>query len=397
VPFQGPNCAPNAPTVETQTIQPPTTEFAPAARADNKELQRQIAIFSRIPRLNELYDAVADIVLILNRHRQIVYANKALEDALHLEDRATVYGLRPGEALNCQHSTETHGGCGTTRFCGHCGAARAILLGLRGKKSTEECHLLRNPKGEALDLRIVSTPFQFEDESFVVVIVTDISHEKRLQVLERTFLHDVSNTLTILRGVADLATMSGGLEDAVLIKELDLGVQRMTDEINGHKELVAAESGDLPVHPIPLSSLAVLQETAALYQGLENARTKLIQIDPAASDVSFSTDKTQLTRILGNMLKNALEASPAAGRVVIGCEHDDDTHVSFWVQNLQVMSAEVQLQVFNRSFSTKGKGRGIGTYSIKLLSECYLKGKATFASSPEYGTIFRVTLPLALV
>ena len=52
--------------METQITQLPT-EFAPAARADGEELQRHIAIASRIPRLNELYDAVADIVVILNR------------------------------------------------------------------------------------------------------------------------------------------------------------------------------------------------------------------------------------------------------------------------------------------------------------------------------------------
>lgn len=34
----------------------------------------------------------------------------------------------------------------------------------------------------------------------------------------------------------------------------------------------------------------------------------------------------------------------------------------------------VQLQIFNRSFSTKGKGRGTGTYSMKLLTKRYLKG-----------------------
>ncbi len=381
--------------METLISQPPT-EFAPAARADGEELQCHIATASCIPRLNELYDAVADIVVILNRHRQIVYANQALQDALHIEDRTAIYGLRPGEALNCQHCAETPGGCGTTRFCRQCGAVKAILSGLRGKKAFEECHMLRNPGGDALDLRVVSTPFEFANQSFVIFIVTDISHEKRLQVLERTFLHDISNTLTVLHGVAGLAAESGSLEDAELIQELNIGVQRMTDEVNGHKELLAAENGDLPIHPSSVRSLSFLQEVVALYRGLEIARTRTIQIDPSSADVTFSTDKTQLTRILGNMLKNALEASPSGERVLVGCEHDRDTQVSFWVQNFQVMPSEVQLQVFNRSFSTKGNGRGIGTYSIKLLGERYLKGKVSFVTSPEQGTIFKVTLPLVL-
>ncbi len=346
--------------------------------------------------MKELYDAVADIVVILNRHRQIVYANQALEDALHLEDRKAVYGLRPGEALNCQHCAETPGGCGTTRFCHECGAVGAIQTGLRGKKAIEECRMLRKPGGDALDLRVVSTPVVFENQPFVIFIVTDISHEKRLRVLERTFLHDILNTLTVLRGVADLATMSGSLKDGALIKELDLGVQVMIDQVKGHKELLAAESGDLPIHPASMSSLSVLLEVVALYRGLEIARPRTIEIAPSSADVQFSTDRTQLMRILGNMVKNALEASDPGECVVVGCDRERDRRVSFWVQNSQVMPAEVQLQVFNRSFSTKGNGRGIGTYSTKLLCERYLKGKVSFVSSPGQGTIFKAALPLAL-
>ena len=86
----------------------------------------------------------------------------------------------------------------------------------------------------------------------------------------------------------------------------------MIDEVKGHKELLAAESGDLLIRPTSMSSLSVLQDVVALYRGLEIARAKTIEIVPSSADVRFSTDKTQLTRIMGNMLKNALEASPQA-------------------------------------------------------------------------------------
>jgi sensor histidine kinase regulating citrate/malate metabolism len=57
------------------------------------------------------------------------------------------------------------------------------------------------------------------------------------------------------------------------------------------------------------------------------------------------------------------------------------------------MPLDTQLQIFNRSFSTKGGNRGVGTYSIKLLTERYLHGKVSFISSVETGTIFKVILP----
>jgi sensor histidine kinase regulating citrate/malate metabolism len=54
----------------------------------------------------------------------------------------------------------------------------------------------------------------------------------------------------------------------------------------------------------------------------------------------------------------------------------------------------VQLQIFVRSYSTKGKGRGLGTYAMKLFTEKYLGGRIDFESRPETGTTFRVELPL---
>ncbi len=67
--------------------------------------------------------------------------------------------------------------------------------------------------------------------------------------------------------------------------------------------------------------------------------------------------------------------------------------VWFEVHNPAYMPRDIQLQVFQRSFSTKGEGRGLGTYSIKLLTERYLCGTVSFKSSPEEGTVFRVEYP----
>jgi signal transduction histidine kinase len=58
------------------------------------------------------------------------------------------------------------------------------------------------------------------------------------------------------------------------------------------------------------------------------------------------------------------------------------------------MAPEVQARIFQRSFSTKAqRGRGLGTYSMKLLGERYLGGAVSFVSAAGTGTVFSVTLP----
>jgi sensor histidine kinase regulating citrate/malate metabolism len=78
--------------------------------------------------------------------------------------------------------------------------------------------------------------------------------------------------------------------------------------------------------------------------------------------------------------------------VTLACKSEPDGIV-FSVRNPSVMDRSVQLQVFQRSFSTKGTGRGIGTFSIKLLTEQYLGGKVWFESGEPGGTVFHVRLP----
>jgi sensor histidine kinase regulating citrate/malate metabolism len=53
-----------------------------------------------------------------------------------------------------------------------------------------------------------------------------------------------------------------------------------------------------------------------------------------------------------------------------------------------------QLQVFQRSFSTKARGRGLGTYSMKLFGEGCLGGSVWFTTSEAAGTTFSISLPL---
>jgi sensor histidine kinase regulating citrate/malate metabolism len=91
------------------------------------------------------------------------------------------------------------------------------------------------------------------------------------------------------------------------------------------------------------------------------------------------------------MLKNALEATPENEVVEMGVKSTKDG-IMFWVQNPGVMPRDVQLQVFQRSFSTKGHNRGLGTYSMKLIAERYLKGKIDFVSKQGTGTNFFILL-----
>lgn len=376
---------------------PLPTQFAPAERATPQEIERQAHFFAAgSPLWLFIFNTVPDFLMVLNLERQIVFANQSLLTFLGRETPA-VMGLRPGEALACVHACESECGCGTTEFCSTCGAVRAILTCQRGESNLQECRILQSSEGEALDLRVWATPLRANGQQFTIFTVSDISHEKRRHALEHVFFHDIMNTATALHGYAELlgkasSTAPEDLDEMYAIM-VDL-TERLIDEINCQREIAAAENQELAVHPAEIDAGQLLQGVVDQYGRQKICQGKALRVEACARPASLVSDPTLLRRVIGNMVKNALEACRPGDTVTLGYEGGQD-EVELWVYNPNRMAREVQLQIFQRSFSTKGKGRGLGTYSMKLLGERYLRGKVSFVSSQE-GTIFKINLPLRL-
>ncbi|KAA0252923.1 MAG: histidine kinase, partial [Chlorobiota bacterium] len=90
------------------------TQFAPPERTPQDILLAQISAIKEHNDLTRVLDAIPEYVMILNKEREIVFANKSLLEYLQVEDEFLSKGFRPGEAINCQHAFESEAGCGTT-------------------------------------------------------------------------------------------------------------------------------------------------------------------------------------------------------------------------------------------------------------------------------------------
>jgi signal transduction histidine kinase len=224
-----------------------------------------------------------------------------------------------------------------------------------------------------------------------MVAVEDISQAKRLAVLRRTFFHDVLNTAGCIQGYARyLATSDAGELEAHA--ELGRLADQLVEDIQAQRDLIYAELGDFQVQMAPVDVVALLQDIRLQYARHPVAEDRSIRLT-AVWDGLVISDRQLLMRVLGNMLKNALEATGPCGVVSLGCTAQGNL-VTFAVSNAEVMPEDVQLQIFQRSFSTKEtNGRGVGTYSMKLFGERYLGGKVDFTSLDPDGTTFTLTIP----
>lgn len=366
------------------------TDFAPADRSDIHHLQDLNALIESTPHVKDLIDAMPFVVLILNKNRQIVSANQKVCSLLGVEMHDAL-GKRPGELIGCIHAENGPNGCGTGIHCKVCGAVNAILNSMNsGQKVTEECRITLHDGG-ALDWEVTTSPLVVEGHSLICLGVQDISHLKRRSSLERTFFHDIINQLGAIAGFIKL--MADEYDESKELKEVIALTNELLEEVLSQRNLSLAENGDLAPKVECIELKPLLQRLGQLYQKHPVASGKTICVS-VSDDLTIQTDAQLFKRVVGNMLKNGLEASSRGQTVTLSADCRDGV-VAAHVHNPSVIPQDVQLQIFNRSFSTKkGTGRGIGTYSMKLLGEKYLKGQVFFASTPESGTTFTIALPL---
>ncbi len=372
------------------------TAFAPAERVSQEVILRQHRRLVSTFGSTQLIDGIPDPFGVVNEQRQLIFANRALYESFGYPDLNQVLGRRPGEVIDCCHAFKgDHGVCGTTSFCRTCGAVRAVLSSLKGAEACNECRIMRRD-GSALDFRLWSRPLTIDSKRYVIFSIRDISDEKRRQILEQVFFHDIMNLVSVVLGYsAFLGSSETSKEVADALGIIEQVSTQMVETIRAQSDLRAAEDGDLVIHPMMCNSLDFLQQLQARYSMIDVAKERLIEIAPEAQPADFFTDRSLFERVLGNLVKNAIEACAPHQSVTLSCG-TEGAFVWFTVHNPAAIPEDVQTQIFQRSFSTKGKGRGIGTYSIRLLTERYLKGKVSFTSSQEQGTTFTVTYPVMI-
>ncbi|MGQ8335198.1 sensor histidine kinase [Sunxiuqinia sp. A32] len=355
------------------------------------------ATIERIEYIKEILSSLSSIICIINKSNQLVFTNDILRDKFGLDIETNILGMRPGEIFNCENADNDTGGCGTTEKCKYCGAFNAIEIAWKeNKKITRECKItsVKDNITHQLDLEISATPLLFEDQ-YMIISIVDISEYKRKQILERIFFHDILNIAGSLSGIIQLFPQLEKDEKGEYLTIMNSLSDQIIDEIRAQQLFIKAESDGLIVDPKPIRLQTFLEEILGKMKFHQVAYDKEIAISNKVGNDTIITDLTLLSRTVVNMTKNALEAIDFKEKVIIEVEKQDDQYC-ISVHNNTFIPKHIQDQIFKRSFSTKGINRGVGTYSMKLLVEKYLKGKVSFISTVESGTTFYAFLPKSI-
>jgi len=115
-----------------------------------------------------------------------------------------------------------------------------------------------------------------------------------------------------------------------------------------------------------------------------------VQFTSSKPEINIIFDRTQLIRIITNLIKNAKQAG--ATKIIVEIADNDKEVVITIRDNGEGIAPENQDKIFEPKFTTKTSGMGLGLAMVKKIIETY-NGSITFTSSKNAETVFTVTLP----
>lgn len=337
-----------------------------------------------------LADLATDRLFVIDGRLQVVRANKAFLDAFGLSGPEALAGQTLGSVTACRHAGNGQG-CGAAAACAECGWLQAVEACGRSGRGEQECRILQEG-GRAFDFAVTVAPAGSGE--LRVCGLKDLFAAKRLRVLERAFFHDVTNLSAGIRGLCEIEQGSDSGQADELRLLIHDGADKLVEEVERLRALRVAENGDLRVFLSPVAPGEILQRVADRFKEDSSARHLEVVIDDAGAPSAFETDRDLLPSLLGEFARNAIEASKRGDRVTLACRAEGG-QIVFSVHNPAELDGNARAHVFERSFSTKGPGHGVGAYRTKLIAERCLNGRVGFVSGGHEGTTFYLRFPLA--
>lgn len=345
--------------------------------------------------LHTLLETAAEPLLVINADRKVIALNSAFMTALGITDPDRALGVRFGESLHCRYAFDEPAGCGTTPYCSSCGALIAMLAAIDDNRPCERiCALSTGVHGHKHDLCLLvrTQPVVLDGSRYILVYARDISQEQLAASVEHDFMDDLSTMLSSVKSYG--AFIQHQSPDDELSRRLNQLADRALKEIRlqymlkHHDQLKAIAA----IEPVKLSGIRNLVLSVVLHREVKTG--KHIEEEGPEQDVSIATDPVLVSRVIINMLLNALEATDE-GQSVRLTTSVTSSRVSWQVWNRSFIPETLQLRIFQKYFTTRGGyGRGLGTHAMKLVGEEYLGGTVAFTSAKESGTTFTFSLPL---
>jgi signal transduction histidine kinase len=209
--------------------------------------------------------------------------------------------------------------------------------------------------------------------------------------------HDLKTPLGAVIGLPDEIRRRGNLDAAqqAMLATIEKAGSAMLELINRSLDLYKMECGTYVLDLTTVDVLAVLEQIKSEAMPHISEKGISVGIDVLGGQVDgglpVSADAELFRSMLGNLVLNALEASPENGSVSIVLEKRDGLTVT--IRNQGEVPLSVRETFFDKySTSSPARGSGLGTYSARLIARTH-GGDVTVETGTPGETRVIITLP----
>ena len=215
--------------------------------------------------------------------------------------------------------------------------------------------------------------------------------EQAWREMAKQVAHEIKNPLTPMQLSVQSFERKFDPEDPNIKKKLNEYSKTLIQQIDTLSSIASAFSNfaDMPAQQNETLNVVKIVKLA-----LDIFNERYIRFHTEEKEIIAKLDRTQLIRVVTNLVKNAIQAVPDVDHpeILVSVASDEEMITISVKDNGIGIAEEFKDKVFEPKFTTKSSGMGLGLGMVKNIVETY-KGSIDFTSEYEAGTTFIVKIP----
>ena len=244
-----------------------------------------------------------------------------------------------------------------------------------------------------INLLIKSYNRMVEELEISAVKLAQSEREEAWREMAKQVAHEIKNPLTPMRLTVQSFERKFNPEDPDILQKMKDYSETLIQQIDTMNAVASAFSN---FASMPAQQNETLNVVEVVELALDIFNEEYVIFEKESPEIISKIDRTQLIRILTNLVKNAIQSIPEQqpNKTVLVTVKKDNNNVLIIVEDNGIgIKPEDISRIFEPKFTTKNSGMGLGLGIIKNIIENY-KGTITFDSQYGKGTRFTVSLPI---
>lgn len=215
--------------------------------------------------------------------------------------------------------------------------------------------------------------------------------EQAWREMAKQVAHEIKNPLTPMRLTVQNFERKFDPQDPDIYKKLKEYSETLINQIDIMSSIASAFS---TFAKMPAQQNECLNVPKIVKLALDIFNEDYIVFSTDKEEIEAKFDRTQLIRVVTNLVKNAVQAVEGVENpAILVAVTEDEENVCICISDNGVgISEENKEKIFEPKFTTKSSGMGLGLAMVKNIVENH-NGTVTLNSKLNKGTIFKVCIP----